>query len=512
MKYILIFILLISSIKKFGQKHDHIWIAPLAGNLNEAKIINFNETPPVIKPTFSITDMSITNTSFCNKEGNLLFFSNGIWIRDHYGNLLENGDSINAGNMADQHIEYGYRVFNGAFFLPFPNDSTSCLLFHMFLEELPVVGYTLQKLLYTKIDRTANNGLGKVIEKNIPLLVGDETLGFHHASTVRHANGRDWWIIVPNQLEPIYYRFLLTPNGIEGPEIQEIGFLPNQPILYPYDHVGINLFSQDGSKYIDYDIFKGEGFQVFDFDRCTGLLDNPIKVDYETGFEISNGTVGIALSPSGRFAYMTYNRDYKYRLVQYDLEAMDIEASEVLLSECPGPTTSPYECSFVRPLLAPDGKIYVSAMIDTTSYHIIHYPDSLGLACELDFGGFKIGKSSHISPPYFPNYRLYDVPGSTCDTLGIDAPGGTVAVGEQGEKAALDIYPNPSGGEVNIRYGLSGKDGQVDIFNLQGQKVRSASLPLNKEEVQVRGLSPGIYFVRVLANGYVLNAGKVVVH
>ena len=510
MKYFFILLFAFASLKAVGQKHDHIWIAPLNGNLEEAKTIDFNAPSPMVEPIFPITDMTLTNASFCDKEGNLLFFSNGIWVKDKHGNILENGDSINAGNMADQHREYGYRVFNGAFFLPFPNDSNSCLLFHMFNEELPTVGYTYQKLLYTKIDRTANNGLGKVIEKNTPLLVGDETLGFHHASTVRHANGRDWWIILPNQLEPIYYRFLLSPNGIEGPEIQEIGYPPYQPIQY--ELVGINLFSQDGSKYIDHEMFKGEGFQVFDFDRCTGMLSNPIKVDYETGFEVSNGTSGIALSPSGRFAYMIYNRDYKYRLVQYDLSASDIEASEVLLSECPGPV-SPYECSFVMPMLAPDNKIYIGAQIDTTSYHVIHYPDSLGLACDFEYGGFEIGKTPSFTPPYFPNYRLYDVPGSTCDTLGIDAPVGTVAVEEQEEKAALDIYPNPSSGEVHIRYGgLSGKDGQVEVFNLQGQRIKSLVLPMGGGEVQVRGLSPGIYFVRVLANGYVLNAGKVVVH
>ena len=379
----------------------------------------------------------------------------------------------------------------------------------MFKEQLPTVGTSIQKLLYTKIDRTANNGLGKVIEKNIPLLVGDETLGFHHASAVRHANGRDWWIILPNQLEPIYYLFLLSPNGIEGPETQEIGFPPNQPIQY--ELFGISLFSQDGSKYIDHNMFKGEGFKVFDFDRCSGLLSNPVKVENETGFEASNATTGIAFSPSGRFVYMTYNLNYKKRLVQYDLEAPNIVASEVLLSECNGPV-SHQECSFTIPVLAPDNKIYVGAKIDSVAYHIIHQPDSLGLACDFEYGGFEIGKDPSISPPYFPNYRLYDMPGSPCDTLGIDDPDGTVAVEEQGGKAELDIYPNPSSGEVNIRYGLQGQKGRVEVFNLQGQQIRSADLSTKEDMVQVRGLNPGIYFIRVLINGSVQKTGKVVVH
>ena len=510
MKYFFILLFAFASLKAVGQKHDHIWIAPLQGNLEEAKIIDFNAPSPIVEPIFPITDMTLTNSSLCDKEGNLLFFSNGIWIRDRYGNILENGDSINAGNMADQHAGIGYRVHNGAFFLPFPNDSTLLLMFHMFKEQLPTVGTSIQKLLYTKIDRTANNGLGKVIEKNIPLLVGDETLGFHHASTVRHANGRDWWVIVPNQLEPVYYRFLLSPNGIEGHETQEIGFPPNQPIQY--ELLGFNLFSRDGTKYIDHEMFKGEGFQVFDFDRCTGLLSNPVKVENETGFEAGNGVSAIAFSPSGRFVYLTYNLNYKKRLVQYDLEAPNIEASEVLLSECSGPV-SLQECSFTIPVLAPDNKIYIGSKIDSVAFHVIHQPDSLGLACDFEYGGFEIGKNPFsTSIPYFPNYRLYDVPGSPCDTLGIDAPVGTVAVEGQGVQAVLDIYPNPSSGEVHIRYELNGKNGTAEVFNLQGQRIKSLVLPMGGEEVQVRGLSPGIYFVRVLANGYVLNAGKVVVH
>ena len=509
MKYILLFFVIAFALPISAQLNDHTWFISLPA-YGIAKI-DFNYDPVQVHLMEQVSSFSFTNASFSDNDGNFLYHTNGLQVYNQLYEVMENGDSINAGNMADQHANIGYSVFRGAFFLPVPGDSSTCFMFHMFKEELPTVGYTNQKLLYTKIDRTANNGLGKVIEKNIPLLVGDETLGFHHASTVRHANGRDWWIVVPNQLEPIYYRFLLTPYGIERPETQEVGYPLNQPILYPYDHLGINLFSQDGSRYIDYDTFKGEGFQLFDFDRCTGQLSNPIKIELDSGFS-PNNFGGAAFSPSGRFLYLVYRKDYKYRLVQYDIEAPDIETSEVLLSECPSPPISPYECSFALPVLAPDNKIYVGAKVDSTSYHIIHYPDSLGLACGFEFGGLEIGISPVSIPPYFPNYRLYDVPGSPCDTLGIDAPVGTVAMEEQREQAELDIYPNPSGGEVNIRYGLSGKDGQVEVFNVQGQKVRGLGLPTGGDEVHISGLKAGIYFVRVLVDGYVQKTGKVVVH
>ena len=508
MKYLLVLILTIISNQNFGQKNDYIWFISLSDTL--AAEIDFNEGLPVVTHKPSIFDISSTNASFSDDLGNLLFYTNGLQINNQLNGLVENGDSINAGFIANQITQGGYNVISGAFFLPYPEDSTKCILFHMFSEKLPTSTYFLEKLLYTIIDRSANNGLGKVIEKNVPLLIGDETSNFNHASTVRHANGRDWWILVPNLLEPKYYRFLLSPYGILGPEVQEIGFPIGQPVPFVSALHGLNLFSQDGSKYADYETMKGEGFQVFDFDRCTGLLGNPVKIGYEPGFENSNFG-GIAFSPSGRFVYMTYNLNNKLRLVQYDLEAPDIVASKVLLSECPGPV-SPYECTFVIPVLAPDNKIYVVAKIDTVAYHIIHQPDSMGMACDFEYGGFEIGRHPFSYPPYFPNYRLYDVPGSTCDTLGIDAPVGTVAVEEEGEKAELDIYPNPSGGEVNIRYGLSGKDGQVEVFNLQGQRVRSVVLSKTENALQVHDLQPGIYFVSLLVDGYVQKTGKVVVY
>jgi hypothetical protein len=239
---------------------------------------------------------------------------------------MENGDSINAGMVASSYAN-GYPVSKGAFFLPKPGDSTTCYLFHMFLELTP--SYTLTKLLYTVIDRTANNGLGKVIEKNVPLLSGDAQLNFNHAVAVRHGNGRDWWIIVPHLMQPQYFRLLLTPEGISAPEVQEIGF--KEPTNDPNDYRGTSLFSPDGTKYADYDFLTG--IQIFDFDRCTGLLSNPVKIDYQWDPLWNNGESGIAFSPSGRFLYMTRKKN-GFELVQYDLYAADIPASEVVIYAC----------------------------------------------------------------------------------------------------------------------------------------------------------------------------------
>ena len=43
------------------------------------------------------------------------------------------------------------------------------------------------------VDMSANNGHGRVISKNVPIL-RDTSLGMY-AKACRHANGRDWWVI-----------------------------------------------------------------------------------------------------------------------------------------------------------------------------------------------------------------------------------------------------------------------------------------------------------------------------
>ncbi|MFQ5446851.1 MAG: hypothetical protein ACE5FF_07955, partial [Saprospiraceae bacterium] len=437
MKKFFLFSLIFFSYKLFGQLNDNNW---LFNRLNTKTFqVDFRTSPPSVTVDVKMP-LAFTKASFSDAEGNILFYTNGIQINNKSDEMMENGDSLNAGYWANVSSSVGYPVPKGAFFLLKPLDSTMCFLFHMYTETISGAHF-LSKFYYSLIDMNANNGLGSVVEKNIPLLNGDAQLNFNHAVAVRHGNGRDWWIIVPHRMQPQYFRFLLTPEGIYGPEVQEVGF--KEPTLDPNQYIGTSLFSPDGTKYADYDFLTG--IQIFDFNRCTGLLSNPVKIDYQWDPNWNNGESGIAFSSSGRFLYMTRKKN-GIELVQYDLFTTDIPASEVVIYSCN--SFNNYLCSMTHPQLGPDGEIYIGAVIDTVAFHIIHQPDSLGQACEFDYGGFVFPlKYPGTLMPYFPNYRLYDLPGSPCDTLGI----GPVAVEEEGrEESHFHIYPNPAGGEVHL--------------------------------------------------------------
>ncbi|MCB0611272.1 MAG: hypothetical protein KDD12_26355, partial [Lewinella sp.] len=65
--------------------------------------------------------MEGSNTSICDKEGNLLFYSNGCLVVNAAGEVMENGDTINPGFLQDYFCPYGGSpIRQGAVAVPSP--------------------------------------------------------------------------------------------------------------------------------------------------------------------------------------------------------------------------------------------------------------------------------------------------------------------------------------------------------------------------------------------------------
>ena len=115
---------------------------------------------------------------------------------------------------------------------------------------------------------------------------------------------------------------------------------------------------------------------IYDFDRCSGKLSNPIHLQYENW---GLGT-GCAISPNNRFLY-AINASY---IFQYDLQAPDVEASKVLVAEWDGYIfQQSFFTTFAFAQLAPDGKIYICTAGSAPFMHIIEHPDRKGLDCKV---------------------------------------------------------------------------------------------------------------------------------
>ncbi|MEL6868041.1 MAG: T9SS type A sorting domain-containing protein, partial [Bacteroidota bacterium] len=161
------------------------------------------------------------------------------------------------------------------------------------------------------------------------------------------------------------------------------------------DHSGQSVFSPKGKKYARYSSLTG--IFIYDFDRCEGLLSNPLLID---GRDINSFTYGAAISPNSRFLYTTQNT----KVFQFDLTADDIEASEVQIAEYDDyANPNPTYFGFLQ--LAPDNKIYGTGSQLFPFLHVIHQPNEKGLACQFEQRGLTLPTDNDASLPNFPHFR-----------------------------------------------------------------------------------------------------------
>ncbi|MFM9946948.1 MAG: PKD domain-containing protein [Saprospiraceae bacterium] len=395
-----------------AQKHDNIWLFGYNASVPNAPgyggtVIDFSLVTPDIYHEPRDMDLFDTNTSVCDAEGNLLFYSNGIYIANGIHEPMINGLGINPGVYADNNPR-GYLLSQGVLSLPHPDPDSTHLYYLVHSNmEYPTDELILyaSKLYYSKIDMSLENGLGAVTEKNQVII--DDTMEPGKVTACKHANGRDWWLFMRRYGSNEYHTILLNPSGFENKGIQTIG----DSIISP--SLGQNIFSPDGSKFVElsmYSIDEGNFLNIYDFDRCTGELSNPVHIAYAD----SAWSGGAAISPNSRFLYISSF----VKVYQYDLWATDIEASKDTVAVWDGFFVPPiFATTFFLAQLAPDGKIYINANNGVPYLHVINNPDLPGDSCDVCQHCVQLPTYNAFSMPNFPNYRLGALEGSPCDTL-----------------------------------------------------------------------------------------------
>jgi hypothetical protein len=349
-----------------------------------------------------------SNVSICDSTGKLLLLSNSCYIETGDGVMVENSDGLNPGWVYDNLCNWpslSYPYDNNMILLQAPDSPLVYYLFHTrtYATIQPLVAYH-DVLFYTKIDMSYNNGNGKVVFKN-KLLVQD-TLHPDGLHAVRHANGQDWWIIVARSYSNKYYLLLLSPGGITVKE-QNIG----EPTT-SYEGGGEIAFSPDGTKMARFN--SREDLRVFDFDRCTGELSNPvyILIQDDADNEVSSG---LAWSADGHYLYAAEIE----RILQFDMWASDIAASKVIIAEREPSSECQSGSSIGYLELAPDGRIYCRPVSGQRCMHRVARPERQGADCEFVHYYYQFD-FAYKGLPHFPNFRLGPVDGSPCDTLGLD--------------------------------------------------------------------------------------------
>jgi len=258
----------------------------------EGVFMNFNQAPVSVSYTPIPLWMRVTLGCVSDSSGQLLFYTNGCSIVNSNHEIIENGDSLNPGQVHDIQCATGYTSWiQSCLILPRPGHQTQYYLFHKKISYAynPNFDVLTDTMYASLIDMSASFGHGIVLEKNIPVIETLMTAG--QLTSVKHANGTDWWIRTGGDQNNLYYALLLTQEGVMRPFIQSIGY----PSSYNGSRGGQANFSPDGTKYIRYS--NSDGVFLFDFDRTTGQLSNfrHLLTPEETFAD------GIGVSPNSRY-------------------------------------------------------------------------------------------------------------------------------------------------------------------------------------------------------------------
>ena len=484
----------------FGQGVCNNWLLGYAHGIDQYTTsqkgtIDFNAGFPNVIPTTRKMNFFGTQGNISDINGNILMYSNGIWVANSTGDTMMNGNGLNPGQFADNHYTYGSTISHGNLFIPYPGDSSKIVLFHQTGNY--AINLASSELFYSVIDLNLDSGLGGVTLKN--QIAFSDTISWGFAAC-KHANGRDWWIIAIKDNSDVLYKVLFTTNGISTISTQNFGSK-----IADLGTACLPVFSLDGTKFAFSTAHSIGGplpwvsrVNYFDFDRCTGVFSNHQSINITDG-ALPSGT---SFSPNGNFLYaVTTLHVYQIGTANIPMLADSVATYDGFLS-AQSPTV------FAYTYLAADGKIYIASGGYGVDIHYINYPDSLGLACDVQQHALHIPCYHLRSVPNHPNYFLGAETGSICDSL-------TVGINTLSKaNLNLKVFPNPlTGPNLSISYLLEqNKEGIIEIIDINGRITYYQVLPQwsTVQNIAVPNLHSGMYLLR-LKSGNSIATTKMVV-
>ena len=347
----------------YNPKRNNIWYFGLKAGLN------FNNSPPTaLAGSRMVTDEGCA--SIADKNGNLLFYTDGDTVYDKNNSPMPNGWGL--GGISSGPLNGASQT---ALIIQQPDNDFIYYVFTVIPTEEQYKGF-----YYSIVDLSKNGGNGDVIVKKACLL----NFALEKQTAVMHSNKRDIWILCHRSQSDAYYAYLLTPTDLKDPTVTNAGYIPT---TNPSESIGIIKVSPDGKK-VATSLYGNSPntnkVELFDFNTSTGSLSN-----LKTLTSFTYNPYGIAFSPNNNLLYVTENA-MPYNLSQFDAtlsNAAFIMASKVFIAGgCPGHIE-----------LAPDGKIYV-AQFGGSSLPGINSPDIAGIGCS--FGsGISIAGNCHLGLP-----------------------------------------------------------------------------------------------------------------
>ncbi len=445
-KVILIFYFLFWTLGTHGQGIANNWQLGYNSSVLPKCYLDFSSGSPNSNTFNRPMNFGPTCTSICNDSGNLLFYTNGVYIANALHDTMMNGSNLSPSPFTTSWAPDGLPIFAGVLALPWPDNTNKYLLIHETLNYDSNINYRPKQILYSVIDMNLDFGKGGVLQKNTTLI--NDTLEGGMLTACKHANGRDWWILIKKYVSDKYFRILFTPLGISSIDTISVGGPTSM-------FGGQASFSPDGNWFVTYDNISK--VRIYNFDRCNGDLNNyiyyPITDPYIGG--------GVSFSSNSSKLYLS-NSKYLY---QFDLLVTNIVSSQTLIGEFDSTYFSPwppFQTNFWYHMLGPDGRIYINSQASVVDLHVINSPNNIGSSCDFQAHSFYLGAFNISTFPNHINYYL------GCDTL----LGCTCLTTGNEEISIYDfkisLLPNPSTGIFKILYLLpKNASGQLTIYDFR---------------------------------------------
>lgn len=476
-------VLLLLQISISAQLSGNLWL----GGYNEFPgvpgngqyLLRFSSGGTTVEQASLAFNFESTAAVAATADGQILFYSNGCSVANRQHQVMPNGGGLNPGSVYDQVCPWkGYIVPQGAMALPAPGRPNHYYLLHMGAVYEPYRKLRLGPLYYTEIDLSLQNGLGDVVTKNNVLL--DADLG--NFTAVRHGNGRDWWLLAPEFGNRRWHIFWVNPQGIQEMPPQQMSISD----LHCEQH-GQTAMSPDGNRVANWGDWK---LSIFDFDRCAGLLSAPHEIAAHPHWFTGGG---LAFSPSGRYLYSTdhnvlYRTDFESNFPQVDTMRFSYGFGNY---DVPGNT-------FHQLINGPNGVIYGNIPSRAKYFHALKAPDAPGID---DIGfvpqSLTLPVTNVRTMPHFPNFQLYDLPGSPCDTLGIN---GNTRVLDVSGSPEFSMAPNPAHDLLQLGLPAGGlKNAQILLTDGTGKYLGLSDFNQAEHQVliPIAQLPPGLYCLSI---------------
>lgn len=370
---LLIGTVLFNSNNLFSQSETNNWFFTSRNGLN------FSSGNPVNIAGGQIIVMEGAS-SVSDKNGQLLFYTDGItvWNKNHA--VMSNGVGLTGG--------YG-------------SSTQSCIIVPKTKDEKQYYIFTTDDeggsrgFRYSIVDMTLNAGLGGVTTKNYPLV----TPCSEKVTAIRHCNKKDYWVITHKYGSDAYYAYLATENGVDpNPVISHTGsFIP---VTYA-TMAGALKASPDGKRIIA--MHNRIGAELSDFNNQTGIISNTTEIFNNNnsghyGAEFSASSKKLYLSISG-YWYQPDLRRYS-AVFQFDMSLPTI--TDIINSKFEVYKFQDQLSELGTLQRGPNGKIYLS-QFQKPYLSVVNSPELNGASCNFVDVGVPLPVQAKFSLPNFLN-------------------------------------------------------------------------------------------------------------